>query len=90
MATTLKMDKNNALIVKDSLELDRNIMKLSLLEYRKKLKDFEKKHKMTTKAFLQKFNSGILGDDSEWFDWLFASKACEHVKDRLHRIASIV
>ena len=90
MATTLKMDKNDALIVKESLELDRNIMKLSLLEYRKKLKDFEKKHKMTTKAFLQKFNSGILGDDGEWFDWLFASKACEHVKDRLHRIAAIV
>ncbi len=90
MATTLKMDKSDALIVKESLELDRNIMKLSLLENRKKLKDFEKKHKMTTKAFLQKFNSGTLGDDGEWFDWLFASKACEHVKDRLHRIAAIV
>ncbi len=90
MATTLKMDKSDALIVKESLELDRNIKKLSLLENRKKLKDFEKKHKMTTKAFLQKFNSGTLGDDGEWFDWLFASKACEHVKDRLHRIAAIV
>lgn len=65
-------------------------MKLSLLEYRKKLKDLEKKHEMTTKAFLQKFNTGTLGDDSEWFDWLFASKACEHVKDRLHRIDAIV
>jgi hypothetical protein len=84
------MDKDNALIVKESLELDRNIMKLSLLEYKKKVKDFEKKHKMTTKTFLQKFNSGKLGDDGEWFDWLFASKACEHAKDRLQRIASIV
>ncbi len=90
MASTLKMDKNDALIVKESLELDRNIMKLSLVEYRKKLKCFEKKHKMTTKTFLQKFNSGTLGDDGEWFDWLFASKACEHVKGRLNRIAAIV
>ena len=90
MAITLKMHKDDALIVKESLELDRNIMKLSLLEYGKKLKDFEKKHNMTTKAFLQKFNSGKLGDDGEWFDWLFASKACEHVKDRLHRISAIV
>jgi hypothetical protein len=90
MATILKMDIDDVLIVKESLELDRNIMKLSLLEYRKTLKDLEKKHKMTTKAFLHKFNSGALGDDGEWFDWLFASKACEHVKDRLHRIAAIV
>ncbi|TAN45689.1 MAG: hypothetical protein EPN22_01485 [Nitrospirae bacterium] len=90
MATTLKIDRDDALIVKESLELDRNIMKLSLLEYRKKLKGLEKKHKMTTKAFLQKFNAGALGDDGEWFDWLFASKACEHVKERLNRIAAIV
>lgn len=90
MATALKIDKNDLLIVRESLELDRSIMKLSLMGYRRKLKDFEKKHKMTTKAFLQKFNSGSLGDDSEWFDWLFASKVCEHVKDRLHRIAAIV
>jgi len=79
MTTTLKINKNDALIVKESLELDRNIMKLSLVEYKKKLKDYEKKHKMTTKAFLEKFNSGKMGDDGEWFDWLFASKACEHV-----------
>lgn len=90
MTTTLKIDKDDALIVKESLELDRNIMKLSLLEYKKKLKVFEKKHKMTTKTFLQKFNSGKLGDDGEWFDWLFVSKACKHVKERLHRIAAIV
>ncbi len=59
---------------------DGDILKLSLLEYRKKLKGLEKKHKMTTKTFLQKFNSGKLGDDEEWFDWLYASKAFEHLK----------
>ena len=44
---------------------------------------------MKTKSFIEKFNSGELGDDSEWFDWLFAFKAYQHIKDRINRIASI-
>ena len=85
----IKLDKESTLIVKESLDFEENIMKLSVAEYEKKMKEFEKKYNMKTKSFIEKFNSGELGDDSEWFDWLFAFKAYQHIKDRINRIASI-
>ncbi len=86
----IKLENDEALIVKESLELERNIMKLSMREYAKEIKVFEKKHKMKTKEFIEKFNSGELGDEGEWFDWLFIYKASQHIKERLNTIESIV
>lgn len=87
---TMKLEKDDALIVRESLELEGNIMKLSIEEYKKRLKAFEKKHRMKTITFIEKFNSGELGDDSEWFDWLFAFKSFQHIKERINRISAIV
>jgi hypothetical protein len=87
MSIMIKNDK--ALIIKESLELEKNIIKLSIKEYNKEMKVLEKKHKMTTKKFIKRFNSGELGDESEWFDWLFAYKAYQHIIDRLSTIESI-
>jgi len=39
----IKLDKENTLIVKESLDFEENIMKLSVAEYEKKMKEFEKK-----------------------------------------------
>jgi hypothetical protein len=47
---------------------------------------FEKRHKMSSEEFIQKFESGDLGDDAEWFDFLFAYRACEHVRKKLKLI----
>ena len=38
----IKLDKENTLIVKESLDFEENIMKLSVAEYEKKMKEFEK------------------------------------------------
>lgn len=37
--------------------------------YRDKLQEFERRHSMSTDAFLQRFEAGDLGDADEWFDW---------------------
>jgi hypothetical protein len=87
---TIKIEDEKALIIKESLELERNIMKLSLKEYAKEIKDFEKKHKMKSERFVEKFNTGKLGDKGEWFDWLYVYKAYHHIQDRLNSIESIV
>lgn len=86
---TIKLNNEEAFIVKESLELEKEIMSLSLKEYAREEKAFEKKHKMKTKKFLDKYNSGDLEDDEEWFDWLFAYKAGYHIKERLKAIESI-
>ena len=38
----IKLDKESTLIVKESLDFEENIMKLSVAEYEKKMKEFEK------------------------------------------------
>lgn len=37
--------------------------------YLNKLQELERNHGMTTDVFLQRFESGALGDSEIWFDW---------------------
>jgi len=71
-------------LVKSGLNLKKRILKLNLEEYRKRLSEFESKHKMPTRKFLQKFNSGQLGDEQYLFDWLFAHQACKELSNKLN------
>lgn len=87
MAIRIQDDK--AEIIRESIELEKRVMSLSLKEHARDLKAFERKHDMKTEKFVEKFNSGKLGDESEWFDWLFAHKAHLHIKERLHALKSI-
>jgi len=63
---------------------------MSLDEYGKDLVIFEKKYKISRTDFIQKFESGELGDDAEWFEFLFAYRAFEHVKKKLKLIEEIL
>ncbi len=38
-------------------------------KFESECKEFEKKYKMDSEFFLNKFDSGELGDDLQWFDW---------------------
>ncbi len=64
--------KDEALpILKSGINFKKKLLSVKVENYLKRLNVFEKKHKMKSEAFLKKFNSGKLGDDEEWFDWLF-------------------
>ena len=76
-------------IVKSGLAIEENILKISLNEYKKDLETFERKYKMSSEVFIQKFKSGDLGDDAMWFDFLFAYRAYEHVRKKLRLIEEI-
>jgi len=86
---TIKIHKEAIPIVKSGLAIEENILKISLNEYKKDLETFERKYKMSREAFIQKFESGDLGDNAEWFDFLFAYRAYEHVKKKLKLIGEI-
>ncbi len=83
---TIKIQEEAMAIVKSGLAIEENILKMSLDEYKKDLETFEKRHKMSSEEFIQKFESGDLGDDAEWFDFLFAYRAYEHVRKNLKLI----
>lgn len=56
-------------IVKSSLAHEVEISKFMLEKYKAKLKEFEKKFKMVTEEFYQKFEDGEIGDREEFFEW---------------------
>ena len=39
--------------------------------------DFEQKHEMSSEEFMQQFESGVLGDDVEYFDWYAAKRGLD-------------
>ncbi len=42
--------------------------------YKKSLKAFEQKYRVTTTAFLKRFEAGEIGDDADYFDWYAFAK----------------
>ncbi len=76
-------------LLKQGLDLERRMLEFSSHRYRRELEGFEKQHAMPTEEFVSRFNAGILGDDAEWFDWLFAYKAFRQVEEKLHAIEDI-
>ena len=56
------------------------------IKWGNKLKIFEKEYGMTSEEFLDKFNKGKLGDDKNWFEWLFACKSYNHINKKLRNI----
>ncbi len=68
--------KDEALpLLKSGLVFKKKLLSIKVKNYLKRLNAFEKKHEMKSEVFLKKFNSGKLGDEEEWFDWLFVYDA---------------
>ncbi len=62
-------------IVKSSIVLKEKLLSIKAANYLKRLKGFERKYKMKSAEFSKEFAAGKLGDDAEWFDWLFVYEA---------------
>lgn len=50
-------------------------------------KSFEKRHKMTSAKFIEKFDAGTLGDEQDYFDWYAAFHGLNLWRER-HEILS--
>ena len=82
--------QNEALpIVKSGLTIEKKRLDYNYKKFTLQLKMFENKHLMSSSQFIKKFNKGTLGDDEQWFDWLFAIKAQKHLKSKLALLNSI-
>jgi len=62
-------------LLKSGIALKEKLLTVKVENYQRRLKSFEKKHKMKSAEFFKEFNAGNLGDDAEWFDWLFVYEA---------------
>ena len=89
MNNHIKLSKETKLLIKSSLNIEENILNLGFNKWKSKLKEFEKEHKISTETFVNKFNKGELGDDKKWFEWIFAYKSYNHVKEKLNLVKGI-
>ena len=60
--------------IKTSLKREYDLYTSAMAFYKTALKEFEQKHKIKTRAFIKKFESGQLGDESDFFDWYAFAK----------------
>ena len=88
--TTLKTkNKIVSSIINEGLNLKKIALTHSLRNYQSELGAFEKKYKMKSKIFVKKFESGILGDEASWFEWLFIYRAMQKTEEKLKLLKTI-
>ena len=66
-------------ILKSGIALKKKLLTSKADGYLNRLKAFERKHKMKSEAFFEAFQAGKLGDDAEWFDWLYVYEAHDQI-----------
>jgi hypothetical protein len=52
-------------------------------------KAFEKKHKLTSAKFMEKFDAGAFGDEQEFFDWYAAVRGLDIWRERYEILSGI-
>jgi hypothetical protein len=50
---------------------------------------FEKKHKMTSAKFVEKFDAGVLGDEQVYFDWYAAMRGLNLWRERYEILSEV-
>ena len=60
--------------IKTSLKREYDLYSNAIAFYNTALKQWEQKYQLTTEAFLERFESGQLGDDADYFDWYAFAK----------------
>lgn len=89
MTTLTTKKKMVSSIINEGLNLKKIALTHSLNNYQSELKSFEKKYKMKSETFAKKFEMGILGDEAQWFEWLFIYKAMQKTKEKLNLLKTI-
>ncbi|MBL7117755.1 MAG: hypothetical protein ISS94_03095 [Candidatus Syntrophoarchaeum sp.] len=56
-------------VLETSLKREMFLLDKSILDTKKKLRDFEDKYRMRSEEFFEKFNKGLTGDDQDTMLW---------------------
>ena len=76
-------------VIRGALELNQRVAKYKIKKYSGICKNFEKKYGTDSDLFLEKFNSGELGDGDDFFDWYAAKKGLDIWNKKLEIILGI-
>jgi hypothetical protein len=80
----------------DNTELERiigQLLNVILTRHRQKLATynldidkFEKKYELTSEEFVEQFNSGSLGDEMDFFEWLGLCELRKDILTKIHKL----
>ncbi len=73
-------------VVFEAVQREVVLLRAKIRLIKEKLEEFERKYGMKTSEFIEKFNSGELGDKEDFFLWWSMHRALEKIEARL-RIA---
>lgn len=73
-----------------AIERELKIMKAKLEGFEKEMQNFESKHRLSSKEFYKKFESGELGDDEDYFAWWSAIHAYESIQARMETLQELL
>ncbi|MCQ1535872.1 hypothetical protein FTO70_09310 [Methanosarcina sp. KYL-1] len=76
-------------VIRAALEQNERIAKYKIKKYSGICEDFEKKYGMGSDLFMEKFESGELGDDEDFFDWYAAKRGLDIWNKKLEIISGI-
>jgi hypothetical protein len=76
--------------IKVSLKREYNLYTNAMAFYKNILKEFEQKHQLSTQVFLKRFESGQLGDESDYFDWYAFAKLLAKWRKAQSKIRSAI
>ena len=57
--------------------------------YSARCRKFEKKYRMTSDKFLQRFENGSLGDEQDFFDWFAAKRGLDIWRERYEILSGV-
>lgn len=84
------VDVSSGSAVEQGILREKKIVDRRLEKYRERLEGFEKEYGMGSEEFMDRFESGELGDDSEWFDWKFAYEAVQRLEEKSQELEKAV
>jgi len=80
----------------DNTELERiigQLLNVILIRHRQKLaiynsdlEQFEIKYQLTSEQFVEKFNSGSLGDEMDYFEWFGLCELRQDILQKIHKL----
>lgn len=76
-------------VIRAALEQNERVAKYKIKKYSDICENLEKKYEMDSDTFMEKFDSGELGDDDDFFDWYAAKRGLDIWNKKLKIIPTI-
>jgi hypothetical protein len=75
-------------IIVEALQREKALLRVKARILKSRIEDFEKRFNMKSEEFLEKFESGELGDDGELFLWWSFLQALKGIEERMRIVES--